>query len=226
MARRVSDHGRCGACVRSRAMTAVRIALLGAYGAGKTTLATAVEEAFGIPRVQAAGPMRLDPANTDECVLDWTPADLIGLTVARYADRRVAEHRDAFVSDGSVLHEFVYGALRLRDGSYPRTRRRPDRAQLPAAALATVLPLFWAAYPAVRRYADHTYTLLIHLPAEVPLTADPPIDDEFRVRTDAMIADLCAHLKAPLYVITGTVEQRLARVAQLIEIVQQRGVVT
>lgn len=221
MARRFRRTGRRRVGAGGRSLTALRIALLGAYGAGKTTLATAVEETLGIPRVQAAGPMRVDPANAEECVHDWTPAQLIGLTVARYADRRVAEHRDTFVSDGSVLHEFTYGALRLRDGSYPLTRRRPDQAQLAATDLATVMPLFWAPYAAVRRYADQAYTLLIHLPAELPLTADPPIDDEFRTRTDAMITDLCAHLRVPVHVVTGTVGQRLTRIVQLIETVQR-----
>ncbi|MGW4114059.1 AAA family ATPase [Actinosynnema sp. NPDC004786] len=195
----------------------MRIALLGAYGSGKTTLAAAIERELGIPAVHAAGPMRVDPDDDGERVHDWTPAQLIGLTVARYGDRRAAEHPAAFVSDGSVLHEFVYGALRLRDGSYPGTGRRPDRARLAATDLPVVLPLFWAPYPAVRQYASRAYTLLVHLPAEVPLAADPPIDDDFRARTDAMLTDLCADLGRPVHRVTGTVEQRLHHIARLVE---------
>ncbi|GAA3031894.1 AAA family ATPase [Actinokineospora globicatena] len=205
---------------------AVRIALLGAYGSGKTTLAAAIERELGIPAVQAAGPMRVDLDDEGEQVHEWSPTQLIGLTVARYADRRVAENRETFVSDGSVLHEFVYAALRLRDGSYPGTARRPDRAQLAPADLPAVLPLLWAPFPAVRRYADQAYTLLVHLPAEVPLAADPPIDDDFRARTDAVLTDLCADLGRPVHVVTGTVEQRLDHIARLVETTPQRGATT
>ncbi|WP_170185312.1 AAA family ATPase [Saccharothrix texasensis] len=204
----------------------MRIALLGAYGSGKTTLATAIERELGLPAVQAAGPMRIDPADDRERVHDWTPAQLVGLTVARYGDRRAAENRAAFVSDGSVLHEFVYGALRLRAGSYPGTGRRPDRARLAVTDRPVVLPLFWAPYPAVREYAKQAYTLLVHLPAEVPLAADAPIDDDFRARTDAMLTDLCADLDRPVHRVTGTVEQRLDRVARLVETTTREGSTT
>ncbi|RBO96535.1 AAA family ATPase [Nocardia puris] len=206
----------------------IRIALLGAYGAGKTTLATAAAAALGIPAVQADGPMRLDPADPGENVHDWTPAQLFGLTVERYAARRAAERHDSFVSDGGVLHEFVYGALRLRYGSYPGTRRRADRAQVPADDLTRTLSLFWAPYPHVERYLDATYTLLVHLPTRWPQPdEDPPIDELFRAHTDAMITEIGARSRLPVHVLTGdTVDERLDQLTGIVGSTHPKGVLT
>jgi hypothetical protein len=51
----------------------------------------------------------------------WTPAQLVQLTVKRFAERvRNESHcTSGFLSDGSALHEWVFAKLRLVTGSYP-----------------------------------------------------------------------------------------------------------
>src|SRR5438445_5717018 len=95
---------------------APRIAIVGAYGSGKTLLSTALSRLTGIPRAPLHPMDR--PVGSPEpgrTIADCTPAELVQLTVRRYTECVVEEGRlpDGFISDGSAIHEWTYAKTRL-----------------------------------------------------------------------------------------------------------------
>ena len=101
---------------------AVRIAVSGSYGSGKTTTAEALAIATGIPRT--------DALTARELIVDLLPGkrfqelaatELYTLALRRFEERvqGEAEQPGSRISDGSVLHEWVYGEARMRVGINP-----------------------------------------------------------------------------------------------------------
>lgn len=194
----------------------MRLALVGAYGAGKTTLANALAPVLGVPRVQGSAMDR--PLGGDgRTIANCTEGELLQLATRRYVERVVAETQAAggFVSDGSTVHEWVYTKVRLVAGSFP-TR---------AADLATwERPAATALYEEVadqigllmREHAVSGYDVIVHLPVEFGLRdTTPPISEEFRVISDRILVDFLNDAGIPFEVVTGTVEKRIEAVLDI-----------
>lgn len=102
--------------------TRLRLAISGTYGVGKTTTAEAVAIAAGIPRTHALTSREiladLVPGKT---VQELTAMELVLLGLRRLEERihNEAAIDGSFVSDGSVIHEWVYGEARMRVGINP-----------------------------------------------------------------------------------------------------------
>ncbi|WP_260847711.1 ATP-binding protein [Vibrio cholerae] len=100
----------------------MKIAISGTYSTGKTTLTEALSIATQVPRTQARTMREILPdAVPGKTLEQCNPAELLNLGLSRLSERVVNEERcgDKFFSDGSCLHEWVYGAARLETGINP-----------------------------------------------------------------------------------------------------------
>lgn len=192
-------------------------AFIGSYGSGKTTLTRALEHLTGLPRTQGS-PMREPIGGAGAAIHDWTPSQLLQLTVNRYAERVLGEARagDGFFSDGSVLHEWVYAKLRIVVGSYPGTdhplaERYRDPVLQAYENVADEIGRL-----AARHVADGAYSTFIHLPIEFELAPDNrPINETFRKLSDDLVLPAAEESGVPVHRIAGSVEQRLEQVLEI-----------
>ncbi|MGH3469953.1 MAG: hypothetical protein ACRDQF_19715, partial [Thermocrispum sp.] len=142
------------------------------------------------------------------------PAELIQLVVRRYAERVEAEtrHQGGFVSDGSLLHEWVYASVRLAVGMHPAPRAELDGlVRDPYAQVIATLG------PEIARRAARAYDLVVHLPIEFELNDRvKPISERFRVLSDLLMLRAFADAGRTVYSVTGTVDARLSQLADLV----------
>ncbi|GAB2774783.1 AAA family ATPase [Streptomyces daliensis] len=187
-----------------------RIAVVGAYGSGKTTLSTALSHLTGLPRTHGS-PMREPIGGEGHSVHNWTDGQLMQLTVNRYAERLLGEaaHPEGFVSDGSVVHEWTYAKLRLVAGSYPGTdvplddRHRSTGTAVLEAAVDDIGLL-------MKHHARTAYDAFVHVPVEFELAPDNrPINENFRRLSDALLLPALAATGVPVHTVTGDLADRL-----------------
>lgn len=197
-----------------------RIAVTGAYGSGKTVLTETLERLTGLPRTQGS-PMREPIGGEGSSIHNWTPGQVLQLTVNRYTERVTAESalndaKQGFFSDGSVLHEWIYAKLRLLAGSYPATgyplearyRDPVTRAYEQAADEIGLL--------AKRHVAHGAYDAFIHLPIEFELAENNrPINETFRRLSDELLLPALDESGIPVHTVTGSREERLEQVLKI-----------
>jgi AAA domain-containing protein len=196
----------------------MRIAVVGAYGNGKTTLTSALAPLLNVPRVHG-NPMR-DPAGAAAKSLeDCSELELLQLTVRRYSERVTAEERSSagFLSDGSSLHEWIYLVVRLAVGRHPRDHERA--AGTATSPYSEVVQHLGAV---VKQRTYEAYDLFVHLPADIPLPAgETAVNERFRMLSDALLLQVLQELGCPVHVVRGTVPER---VEQVVELVRARNV--
>ncbi|MGW6130256.1 AAA family ATPase [Cellulomonas sp. NPDC055163] len=198
----------------------MRIAVVGAYGSGKTTLTDQLAHALSHP-VSRATPMARPLGSTHVAASECTPAELVQLAVRRLVERSVEEERHvgAFVSDGSVLHDWVYAEWLLRTGSYP-AQVPADAAGPPVVSSDAFDPLTLVHQVALlsRHRVAERYDLWIHVPVEHALQdAVPPISEAFRHATDLRLLGVLAAEGVRPHVVRGTPDARLAQALALVE---------
>lgn len=197
------------------ATTLRRLAVSGTYSTGKTTTTIALAHLTGMPRTHART-MReiladaLPGRRLEEC----SAAELIQLGIRRFTERAVHEsHLPAgFVSDGSSLHEWVYGKVRVRAGIHPTdghdaTAAPPDFYEEVIDAMGAVL----------KEHARRSYDVFVHLPVEFDLVADGhrPVSERFRQLSDTLLRRTLDELAIPCHVVGGTLEERLATIVDI-----------
>jgi hypothetical protein len=161
-----------------------------------------------------------DPAGAPPRALEaTTDAELVQLVVRRYAERAVAEserYHSGFLSDGSLLHEWVYATIRIAVGLHP-----PDGTELDVPLSRTANPyaevIAQIGAEAMRRSGD-SYDAFVHLPIEFPLN-DPvkPIGERFRLLSDQFLLDSLRRQGATIHTVNGTPAARLDTLMQIIE---------
>ncbi|RZU53802.1 AAA domain-containing protein [Krasilnikovia cinnamomea] len=191
----------------------MKLAISGTYSSGKTTTSIALSRLTGIPRTYAKTMREILPAllpgrRLEDCGIP----ELLQLGMVRYAERAVHESHlpDGFISDGSSLHEWVYGRTRVAVGLHPGTRQDGDgfRSETERAFFAQVIDAMGAV---MRRHALQTYDAFAHLPIEFPLAADGhrPVSEEFRAKSDRLLLDTLRQAGMPVYIIGGSLPDRL-----------------
>ncbi|MDH6455551.1 nicotinamide riboside kinase [Streptomyces sp. SAI-126] len=194
----------------------LRIAVVGAYGNGKPTLTTELSQQLGLPRTH--GTAMRDPAGgSGKSLEECTESELIQLAVRRFTERAVDEARlsQGFISDGSVLHEWVYTKVRLVLGrhSSPPARLGCGPRSATAAAYEEVVDHIGLL---TRQHALDAYALVVHLPAEVPLSdGHRPISEHFRQVSDQLLLETLAKWRTPVHVVTGSIQDRVRRCREL-----------
>jgi hypothetical protein len=200
----------------------LRLAISGTFGVGKTTTAEAVAIAAGIPRTHAL--------TSREILADLLPGktvqELSGMELLLLGLRRLEEriHNEAeipgsFVSDGSVIHEWIYGEARLRVGI------NPGAGPL-LRATTTVLGLpyrrFYRDYMnaygiIVKNRAQRLYDAFVHLPVEFAMERDGhrPVSEPFRQLSDQLLIDTLDELGIAYHVVGGTVAERIDQILAL-----------
>jgi hypothetical protein len=204
----------------------MKLAISGTYCTGKTTTSIALAHLTGIPRTHAKTMREILPeAFPGKTLEECTGPELFELGIRRYVERAVHESHlpDGFVSDGSSLHEWVYGTVRMSVGIHPDDGEPKPEAIAQARLFAEVIKHFGAV---VKQHASRTYDAFVHLPVEFPLVADGhrPVSERFRQLSDQMLRDTLAELGIPHQVVGGTIPQRLTRIVELYDLPTVCGV--
>lgn len=205
----------------------IRLAVSGTYSTGKSTTTEALSVATGIPRTHAMTSrqilMDLVPGKQ---VQELSAAELVALGLRRLEERIHAEAADgSFVSDGSVIHEWIYGEARMRVGINPGA---------PAVLRAIKAVAGLRSRPFYRQYMDaygriakarakRIYDAYVHLPVEFPMKADGhrPVSEVFRRLSDQLLLETLDELGIPYHVVGGTVVERVQRIIELFDLPQR-----
>ncbi|MEU0602422.1 AAA family ATPase [Streptomyces sp. NPDC006393] len=203
----------------------MRIAISGTYSSGKTLTSYALAHYVGIPRTRARTMRELLPEAVPGKTLEQcTAAELVQLIVRRHVDRAVHESRfeGSFISDGSSLQEWIYGAVRVIVGINPNdsvhlgefesVERTPE-----IQVFEDVMEQLGVAF---KQHVRQTYDAFVHLPNELALAADGhrPVNERFRSMADERLLEVAAELGIPAHVVGGGVAERLVEIARIFEL--------
>ncbi|WP_245767249.1 AAA family ATPase [Stigmatella erecta] len=194
----------------------------GTYSTGKTTTTEALSLWVGIPRTHAQTMREILPeVFPGKALEDCSPSELFQLGLIRFTERAVRESamEGSFISDGSSVHEWVYGKARMSVGINPNDSpvRRALRSVMVAPYKKVINDINEAFGAVVKRHAKKTYQEFIHLPVEFPLVKDGhrPVSEEFRALSDRLLLQNLDELGIKYHVVSGTIEQRLTRIAEI-----------
>nr|WP_275402588.1 AAA family ATPase [Streptomyces sp. SID13031] len=176
--------------------------MVGAHGAGKTTLANALAAQTGISLVQLS-PMRDPRPGQRKELADCSSEEICQLAVRRSWERVRGEARaGAFISDGSVLHEWAYVLARLADGRVTEGEADPVLRGF-AEGVATDT---WTTL------ADR-YDLIVWVPVEFPLPLDAPITTGFQAALESYLNSWVTASGVPVLTVRGSLAERVSTVA-------------
>lgn len=199
----------------------MKIAVSGTYSSGKTTTSLALSYLTGIPRTHAKTMREILPiALPGKRLEDCTMPELFQLAIRRYAERVLHESQmgDTYISDGSALHEWVYGNGRLTYGINPSD---PTSAQALDSGTRKIYEEFiYNLGCIVKQHAKKNYDVFIHLPVEFPLKEDGhrPVSEEFRKMSDKLLLDTLTELDIKYYIISGSIEERLQKIVSVLNL--------
>ncbi|WP_432452667.1 MULTISPECIES: ATP/GTP-binding protein [unclassified Agarivorans] len=199
----------------------MKIAISGTYSTGKTTLTEALAIATEIPRTQARTMREILPdAVPGKTLEQCKPFELLTLGLSRLTERMINEEQfgDRFFSDGSSLHEWVYGAARLETGINPsESDLLLALKRIAGAPYASLHKGYIEAFGNVaKRHAKKTYSQFVHLPIEFDLVADGhrPVSEVFRQLSNDLLLNTLKELNIPYIVVGGELRERLLTIAQ------------
>lgn len=190
----------------------MRLAICGTYSSGKTLTSFALSRLTGLPTVRARTMREIAPVVIPgRSLAQCTAAELIQMIMVRHVDRAVHEHAlgvTSFLSDGTSLQEWVYGAMRVHVGINPDD---PFEHTPEIEFYADVLEQIGHA---VKRHVRVTYDAFAVLRNELPLAPDGhrPVNDTFRRLADARLRATVTELGIPFVVVQGSLRQRLVAI--------------
>lgn len=200
----------------------MRLAIAGTYSVGKTLTTMAVAHLTGLPRSAALTMRELLPISIPGKTLEQcTPAELIMLIMRRNQERAVNESHlpTGFVSDGSSLHEWAYGTVRVLVGINPNVSVDLESVELTDEMRFYADVLEQMGVPA-KQHAKAHYDSFVHLPIEFPLVADGhrPVNERFRTLADELMLKTLQELEIPYHSVGGSVAERLQKILEFYEI--------
>lgn len=184
----------------------MKIAIVGAHGVGKTTLTTALE-ALTTLIAPVSTPMHDPVPGQNKSLQDCTNEEVLRLSQRRYTERIVQEQSAPdIISDGSVLHEWVYATTRLSLGVFPTEDQEPA----PSESADVQLNLIDDFTEEALAYAEQTYDEILFLPIEFPLPCEnAPISDRFQIEAEKRLFELVTMSNKPVRVLRGSVQERI-----------------
>jgi len=197
----------------------MKLAISGTYSVGKTLTTMAVAHLTGLPRSAAMTMRELLPISVPGKTLEQcTAPEIIMLIMRRNQERAVNESHLAggYVSDGSSLHEWCYGTVRVKVGINPNDSVELDSLEMTDEIRFYAGVLQQMGVPA-RQHAKAAYDAFVHLPIEFPLVADGhrPVNERFRSLADQMLLNVLSELEIPVHIVGGSVAERLRRITEL-----------
>lgn len=201
---------------------AARIGISGTYSSGKTFTSMALSHYTGLPRTKARTMREILPeAAPGKTLEECTAAELIQMIVTRHVERAVYEDKlsDGFVSDGSSLQEWIYGSVRVSLGLNPSASAQLGAGESveKTAELAFFEEVMSSLGNSFKKHVKQSFDAFVHLKNELPLSPDGhrPVNDQFRTLSDEILQRTMNELDIPFYVVSGSVEERLERIASL-----------
>jgi hypothetical protein len=167
----------------------VRAVISGTYSTGKTTTATAVALATGLPLINALSAREiLTDLYPGRRFQDMSAEELMALGLRRFEERCRAEAelalQGSFISEGSVLNELIYATVRRKIGINPGAALWHQAAKAVAGIpFAPFFGIYTRAFGrVVRLHAAAYYTVVVHLPVEFPMDSDGhrPVSEDLR----------------------------------------------
>ncbi|GAA3536637.1 AAA family ATPase [Amycolatopsis ultiminotia] len=199
----------------------MRLAISGTYSVGKTLTTMAVSHLTGLPRSAALTMRELLPISVPGKTLEeCTAAEIIMLITRRNQGRAVNEShlQDGFVSDGSSLHEWCYGTVRVLVGINPNESIDLQNVELTDELSFYAEVMRQIGVPA-KQHAKQSYDSFVHLPIEFPLVEDGhrPVNERFRALADEMLLANVEEVGIPVHIVGGTIPERLQKILDLYE---------
>jgi len=202
----------------------LKLAVSGTYSTGKTTTTEALSIATGVPRTHARTAREiLRDILPGKALEDLNASELIQMGLRRLEERihHEAEIHGPFISDGSVIHEWVYGEVRMRQGINPNaTVFHKLLTEMVGWRVKKFYQQYMNAYGAnVKDRARRTYDAYIHLPVEFEMHQDGhrPVSEKFRNGSDQLLLESINEIGIPCHVIGGTIEDRLEKIIDVME---------
>lgn len=197
----------------------MRLAISGTYSVGKTLTTMAVSHLTGLERSAALTMRELLPISVPGKTLEeCTAAEIIMLITRRNQGRAVNESHltDGFVSDGSSLHEWCYGTVRVLVGINPNESVHLDTIEMTDELRFYAEVMRQIGVPA-KQHAKQSYDSFVHLPIEFPLVEDGhrPVSERFRSLADEMLLDTLREMDIPVHIVGGTIPQRLRKILDI-----------
>lgn len=200
----------------------MKIAISGTYSVGKTLTTMAVAHLFGLPRSAAMTMRELLPISIPGKTLEeCTASEIIMLIMRRNQERAVNEALigKSFVSDGSSLHEWCYGTVRVTVGINPTEMQTLDQVQK-NTEIAFYKDVLEKMGVAAKQHAVSSYDKFIHLPIEFPLVKDGhrPVNEKFRSLAENLLLDTLKELNIPCHIVGGSIPDRLSKIVEILGI--------
>lgn len=179
----------------------MRIAVTGSFGAGKTTLVKRLAEEFGEPYYsvpEMSSPLWQAGKAATQCTRD----ELIELLTRRLMDRAALElDKRTVISDGSLIHDWVFVRTMLMHGPRPGADARADATW----QIESIEPM----RRAVQTRMKDLYDVVVHLPIEFPLEPNnQPVSDKFRELSDSYLLTELDHMSLPYITVSGPLDVR------------------
>lgn len=199
-----------------------RFVISGTYSTGKTTTTTALSYLTGIPLINALSAREiLTDLYPGRRFQDMTATELMALGLRRFEERIRAEEQaiekgKGFISDGSVLNEWIYGTVRMKVGINPGSTW-PHRLAKAITGIPSkpFMKKYLESYgTVVKLHAQKWYTDIIHLPIEFPMDPDGhrPVSEKYRTLSDKEVMSSFQALGFSPYVVNGSVKERLTKI--------------
>ncbi|MFG3284106.1 AAA family ATPase [Streptomyces sp. NPDC048111] len=200
----------------------MRLGISGTYSSGKTLTALALAHYTGLPRTMAKTMREILPeAAPGKTLEECTAAELLQMIVVRHTERVKYEYQlaDGFVSDGSSLQEWIYGALRVRVGINPNDSVGLAEGQdvERTAEIAFFDAVMRQLGVSFKQHVKRSFDAFVHLRNELPLSADGhrPVNNRFRTLADERLLEVLAELEIPVHIVGGTLPERLREIVAI-----------
>jgi nicotinamide riboside kinase len=199
----------------------IHLAISGTYSSGKSTTTEALSVATGIPRTHAMTSREiLKDLIPGKQVQELSAVELLTLGLRRLEERI---HNEAlpgsFVSDGSVIHEWIYGEARMRVGINPGANVfRKILTETAGLPVKRFYRQYMNAYGQITKArAKRIYDAYVHLPVEFEMKADGhrPVSERFRRMSDELLIETLEEMKIPYHVVRGSVEERVEQIVDI-----------
>ncbi|MGA2828018.1 MAG: AAA family ATPase [Streptosporangiaceae bacterium] len=199
----------------------MKLAVSGTYSSGKTRTVMALSYYTGIPRTLAMTIREILPeAVPGKRLAECTPAEFLQLMMRRHVGRAVQESllADGFISDGSSLQEWLYGAARVIHGMNPNETASGPVPDGPHADEMIFFEKVVAQFGhAFKQHVTATFDAFVHLRHELTIANDGhrPMNERFRTTIDEMLLATLDELRIPHHVVGGDFAERLTTIVDL-----------